>query len=159
MAFIAGVVLGFIVGWAIKWYLTNDAESTELEACREKMSKAQFEIVSLKDLLDKAERAKSEPEPHGQTVGEGAETADDLKKIEGIGPKIAGLLAKGGITTFAQLAQANGDRLQRILDDAGSRYRIADPSTWPQQAQLAAKDDWSGLKELQKRLKGGKGAG
>lgn len=82
--------------------------------------------------------------------------ADDLKKIEGIGPKVAGLLTDAGINTFAKLAKAKQNKLQSILDAAGSRYRIIDPSTWSEQAALAKEGDWDGLKKLQDELDGGK---
>ncbi len=82
---------------------------------------------------------------------------DDLTRIEGIGPKIAGLLREAGIITFAQLAEADVERLRRILDEA-RLLQIADPGTWPEQARLAASGQWEALKELQERLKGGRRA-
>lgn len=81
---------------------------------------------------------------------------DDLKKIEGIGPKIADLLIEGGITTFAELAAAPVERVQEILDAAGPRYKIHDPSTWGKQAELAAAGKWDELKAWQDELNGGK---
>ena len=82
--------------------------------------------------------------------------ADDLEIIEGIGPKIAGLLKAAGITTFAQLADADLARLQAILSAA--KLRLADPTTWAEQARLAANGDWSALETLQNQLKGGRHA-
>jgi predicted flap endonuclease-1-like 5' DNA nuclease len=82
---------------------------------------------------------------------------DDLQAIEGIGPKIAGVLQAAGINNFAQLAQADVARLQEILTEAGIS-QIADPSTWPEQAKLAAAGDWEGLETLQDQLKGGRRA-
>ena len=81
---------------------------------------------------------------------------DDLKRIEGIGPKIAGLFQTTGITTFAQLAATDVDQLKAILKEAG--IRIANPSTWPEQASLAAAGKWDALKALQAELKGGRRA-
>ncbi len=81
---------------------------------------------------------------------------DDLKRVEGIGPKIEGLLNDRGVTTWAQLAKTEVSFLQSVLDDAGPRYRIHDPETWPQQAALAAAGSWDELDELQDRLKGGR---
>ncbi len=86
----------------------------------------------------------------------GAVKPDNLKKIEGIGPKIAGLLNEGGIQTFNQLANSKVERLQEILDAAGPRYRIHNPGTWPKQAEYAAAGDWDKLKEYQDFLQGGK---
>ncbi len=83
-------------------------------------------------------------------------TPDNLKKIEGIGPKIAEILNKAGIYTFTNLAQTPVDRLKGILADAGNRYKLHNPQTWPQQAALAAAGDWDALQTLQDRLDGGR---
>jgi hypothetical protein len=79
---------------------------------------------------------------------------DDLTRIQGIGPKISEVLRAAGIAGYAQLASADVDRLNQILDEAG--IRLADPGTWPEQARLAAAGDWEGLKELQGQLKAGR---
>ena len=80
---------------------------------------------------------------------------DNLRRIEGIGPKIAGILQAAGIKTFAQLAETSPERLREILQEAGFRAP-ADPTTWPEQAKLAAAGDWDGLKALQDQLEGGR---
>jgi predicted flap endonuclease-1-like 5' DNA nuclease len=92
-----------------------------------------------------------------EAPGETAD-ADELRRIEGIGPKIAGVLQAAGITTFAQLADTDVGRLQEILNEAGIS-RIADPGTWPEQAKLAADGDWAGLEALQDQLEGGRRTG
>src|SRR6218665_4221591 len=51
---------------------------------------------------------------------------DDLKIVEGIGPKIEELFNKAGIYTFAQLADTSVVRMKEILDKAGSRFQIHD---------------------------------
>jgi len=79
---------------------------------------------------------------------------DDLAIVEGIGPKIASLFQAAGITTFAQLAATDVARLRHILRAAD--IRIADPTTWPEQARLAAAGEWDKLKALQEQLKGGR---
>jgi predicted flap endonuclease-1-like 5' DNA nuclease len=81
---------------------------------------------------------------------------DDLKAIEGVGPKIEGLLHDAGINTWKDLADTSVKKIQKILDKAGKRYALADPGTWPKQAALAASDKWSELEEYQDYLKGGK---
>lgn len=64
-----------------------------------------------------------------------AATPDDLTRINGIGPKVASLLNENGLTTFAQLAQTDVSQIKAILERAGSRYRLLDPTTWPEQAR------------------------
>jgi predicted flap endonuclease-1-like 5' DNA nuclease len=81
---------------------------------------------------------------------------DDLKKIEGIGPKIASILTDKGIGTFAKLAGASVKTLEGILKEAGPRYTMHKPGSWPKQAKLAASGDWDKLKVLQDKLDGGK---
>lgn len=81
---------------------------------------------------------------------------DDLKAVEGVGPKIAQLLLNGGITTWRELANTEVSKIQGILDAAGSRYKLADPGTWPKQAELAADGKWDELTEYQDFLQGGK---
>lgn len=77
---------------------------------------------------------------------------DDLKKIEGIGPKIEEVLNKSGIYTFSQLHNSNQDRLKDVLDSAGNQFKIHSPETWPHQAGLAHRNDWKGLTDYQKSL-------
>lgn len=81
---------------------------------------------------------------------------DDLKIVEGIGPKIEELLHNAGIKTWNALSETSTDRLREILDAAGSAYQIHDPSTWAQQAGLADQGKWEELKKWQDELDAGK---
>jgi large subunit ribosomal protein L27 len=81
---------------------------------------------------------------------------DDLTKIEGIGPKIAEILNTNGIYTFEQLANTEAENIKEMLTNAGSRYAIHEPTTWPKQAALAAAGNWEELKAYQDILDGGK---
>jgi len=81
---------------------------------------------------------------------------DDIKIIEGIGPKIEKILNEAGITTFATLASTEVSRLEGILKAAN--LRLADPATWPDQARLAAEGKMEELQLFQNQLKGGRKA-
>ena len=81
---------------------------------------------------------------------------NDLKIVEGIGPKIEGLLNAADIHTWADLANAPLEKVQAILDEAGSRYRMHNPATWAKQAQLAADQKWEELVKYQDELDGGR---
>ena len=94
-----------------------------------------------------------QPEPK---VSKTSAKGDDLKKIEGIGPKIEELLHTAGIVTFADLSKAEVDAVKEILNAAGSRYQMHDPASWPMQAEMAANGEWDKLKEWQENAKGGK---
>lgn len=89
-------------------------------------------------------------------MGFSSTNPEDLKVVEGIGPKIEQLFKAEGIKTWADLAATATSRMQEILDAAGDRYRLADPGTWAQQAGLAAAGKWEQLSTLQDQLKGGK---
>lgn len=81
---------------------------------------------------------------------------DDLKIVEGIGPKIEELFNKAGIYSFAQLANMSVSQMKEILDKAGSRFQIHDPTTWADQASLARDGKWDELKKWQDELYKGK---
>lgn len=105
--------------------------------------------------------ASPAPAPRATLVPEVAAMApakayaqDDLEAIEGIGPKIAGIMRAAGITTFAELAASEVNTLNEILQ--GANLRLADPTTWPEQAKLAADGNWEAFKALQESLKGGR---
>jgi large subunit ribosomal protein L27 len=107
----------------------------------------------------KAEKAAPKKKAAGDkiTLPSGKKiTADDLKVIEGIGPKIAQLFNDAGINTWQELADAEVDKLNAILAEAGSRYQMHDPTTWPKQAALAAAGQWEELEKYQDELKGGR---
>ncbi|WP_373330983.1 50S ribosomal protein L17 [Salmonirosea aquatica] len=87
---------------------------------------------------------------------ENAVEADDLEKVEGIGPKIAEVLTEAGVDTFAKLADSTPETIREILDQAGSQFASHDPATWPQQAKLAADGKWDELKAWQDELDGGR---
>jgi predicted flap endonuclease-1-like 5' DNA nuclease len=125
------------------------------------LPKVEVEVPSLGVDLPGAEGAV--PVSSGEPLK--AETAapfsptgpDDLKIVEGIGPKISSILHAAGIHTFAQLAVTEVEHIKHVLEQANPNLlRLADPTTWPEQARLAADGQWEALKELQDRLKGGR---
>lgn len=81
---------------------------------------------------------------------------NDLTLVEGIGPKIAQLFIDAGISTWQRLGETDVASCQTILDNAGERYTIHNPGTWPRQAQLAANGEWQKLFDWQEKLDGGK---
>lgn len=91
-----------------------------------------------------------------KALGFSSNDPNDLKVVEGIGPKIEGLLKAAGIMTWQELSETDLERIQSILNEAGPRYKLAAPRTWPEQAALAAAGRWKELKTLQDHLQGGK---
>ncbi len=82
--------------------------------------------------------------------------ADDLKIVEGIGPKIEQLFKDAGIKTWYMLSKTDPADLKKILDDAGPRFLMHVPRTWPRQAQMAYEGRWAELLKYQDELDGGK---
>jgi predicted flap endonuclease-1-like 5' DNA nuclease len=81
---------------------------------------------------------------------------DDLVVIEGIGPRIAGLLRENGIDTFEKLARSDAKSIWSILERGGPRFKLANnPGTWPEQAAFCVRGDWDGLKRWQDELYAG----
>lgn len=87
-----------------------------------------------------------------------ATTKDNLTKIEGVGPKAAEAMTAAGLTTFAEIAASTPEAIKEILDAAEGRLGSLDPSTWTEQAKLAADGKWDELKKWQDELDGGKPA-
>lgn len=83
-----------------------------------------------------------------------AVVADDLVSLEGIGPRVAGILNADGITTFEALANADPAEIQKTLSAAG--LQMMNPEGWIEQARLAARGEWAELEKLQNELKGGR---
>lgn len=79
---------------------------------------------------------------------------DDLSFLDGIGPKVSAVLRFAGITSFSRLASTDMDRIREILEaENPNLLRLTDPSTWPEQARMAADGDWEALSALQNDLK------
>ncbi len=74
---------------------------------------------------------------------------DDLKVIEGIGPKIEGMFQDGGIKTWKALSETAVARCQEILNGGGDRYKVHDPSSWPMQGKMCYEGKWTELAKWQ----------
>jgi len=148
---------------------SNDDASKSIEAILTHVTNAIAEgLTERKSEKQNADKAKAEAKaPKAETVEapkaevasetpkteEG--TADDLTKIEGVGPKISEIFQNAEIKTFADLATKSVDDLKAILTEAGSRYASKNPGSWPKQAKMAAEGKWEELKVWQDSTNGG----
>ena len=107
-------------------------------------------------ITEEEKASKTKKEKKAAKAEKAEATPDDLTKIEGIGKKIAELLAAEKIESFKDLSKTSTKKLKNILEVAGSKFNVHDPSSWPKQAKLAAAGKWSELKELQNDLIAGK---
>ena len=87
----------------------------------------------------KAAPKKEEAKPKKVATNKSEDKVDDLKKIEGIGPKTADELVAAGIKTYADLAASTPEKIKEILTAAGSRSASKDATPWIAQAKKEAK--------------------
>ena len=127
---------------------TSAPEKKEAPAKQETKTKPETKKTEPAAKKSKGDKIKL---PNGKTIKQ-----DDLKMVEGVGPKIEGLLHDAGITTWEELANASTEKVQKILDDAGPRYRMHQPTTWAKQARMAADGQWEELVKYQDYLDGGR---
>lgn len=156
-----GVLVGLVLAaagvglfaWLLWWLWSRFGEEKKAPAIEIEVQPPAPEVEP------EAAEAEGEEEAPADvpSVEEPSAVPDDLKRIEGIGPKIASVLQEAGIVTYAQLADAEVSRLEQILEEADPRLlRLAKPATWPEQAALAATGEWDALQALQNQLKGGR---
>jgi predicted flap endonuclease-1-like 5' DNA nuclease len=79
---------------------------------------------------------------------------DDFTHLAGIGQKISSILKNAGIKSFSKLAETDVKHINEILEKRNlSLLKKTDPTTWPEQARIAAEGDWEALANLQKSMK------
>jgi predicted flap endonuclease-1-like 5' DNA nuclease len=161
-------LFGYLLGKTLSSGKNNSsALQLELDNCKAKSSKLEAELTILKA------KSSNFVAPHavnsgliGAYVPFDADLAssafgqkvkeNDLKIIEGIGPKIEELFNANGILTWEVLSETSVDRCQEILDKAGKQFIVHDPKTWPHQSKLAFEGKWKKLKDWQNAHIGGK---
>ncbi|MEX0288881.1 MAG: 30S ribosomal protein S2 [Flavobacteriaceae bacterium] len=123
----------------------------EVAAVEEAVVEEQVEEVVAEE-APKEEPAKEKAAPKKEAK---SEEADNLTKIEGIGPKAAEALSNAGVDSYAKLSKSKPEKIKEILAEASSRMAHLDPTSWPKQAKMAADGKWDELKEWQDKVKAG----
>jgi hypothetical protein len=140
------IALFAIMGWLLGRWTT-----------RAKIRSLRESLILLEVDLDQCQSLASSPgREYAFKNGKGTLLDDNLRVIEGIGPQIEGILKDAGITNLDLLSQSNISTLTSILQKAGRKYQIHDPTSWPEQAALARDGMWDKLGELQEKLVGGR---
>jgi predicted flap endonuclease-1-like 5' DNA nuclease len=159
------LLAGFLLGWLCNWLLckccgNNNTSTTATTHTNVASTTAKAAAFTAAPVAAAAAVAASVAAPvidlaAAKAAGISVKGADDLEVIEGIGPKICGLFHAAGQKTFTQVSQMSIQQMSKILDDAGPRFKLANPETWAQQASLAANNRWAELKTLQDNLTAG----
>lgn len=149
------IKLGNRVGDAAEMAIIELVDFSEVSSKKPRKTKKKVEEEVTDAVVEAVEETKEEVK--ADVVEESPEVeADDLTKIEGIGPKISEILKNADVPTFAKLAETETEKLSEILAAAGGRYKSHDPKTWAEQAKLAADGKWDELKKWQDELDGGR---
>ena len=121
---------------------------------------AEAKVTELQAFADSGAVAPPTPDVTGATEVLGRKIAlDDLKVVEGIGPKIEELCHAKDIRTWWGLANTDVAVLRGMLDEAGPRFQMHDPGSWPEQGRLLAHGQWAEFKALTDRLQAGRDSG
>ncbi|WP_158728201.1 MULTISPECIES: hypothetical protein [unclassified Flavobacterium] len=163
-------LLGYLLG---KLLSKNNSDSSslknDLDACLQKSNQYSKTIADLEAELANAKKATSQSfasVPDAPKFLFDSELAasvfgkkikeNDLKIVEGIGPKIEELFHAADIKTWQAMSDSSVEKLQAVLDSGGERFSVHTPGTWARQAALAYQGKWQELKDWQDKLDGGK---
>jgi predicted flap endonuclease-1-like 5' DNA nuclease len=162
--FLAGLLLGWLLNWLLSKFMGKDGSSgsgssgsggnsynTHSQASNAYSGVTTGAVAAGATALASggADMVKA------AAAGFKLKNANDLEIIEGIGPKIAGLFNDNGVSTFAQVSSMSVPSMNAILEKGGSRFKLANPSTWAEQARLCHENRWSELLALQDSLTAG----
>ena len=112
-----------------------------------------FTTAQTKSWIVQSGSLVSQEESNEQSVQQSSQR-DDLTKIRGIGKATSNLLSRSGITSYRDLYEVEPQRLRQLLDQAGRKFKLIDPSSWSRQAELAMSADWDGLERWQSESAG-----
>lgn len=134
-----GIMLlgAFILGFVLRWMFTSKNRENN-------NSEKKYTRVAAVTAPTKGKKSKA------------IDASDDFTLIEGIGPALEKLLKKNGIESFKDIVKKDVEGLEEVLLEAGKRYAMYNPSTWPDQAWLAHAKKWRELEEYQEILGAGK---
>ncbi|WP_431124908.1 hypothetical protein [Flagellimonas flava] len=138
----------------------NARLKAELEACYKKLvdeaATEKTESISNSLATPSSSKSKGFDADAAKAALKKRVKENDLKIVEGIGPKIEGLFHNFGIKTWKDLSEISTVKCQEVLNSGGDRYRIHDPASWPMQAKMAYKGQWVELAKWQDKHKSGK---
>ena len=154
-------LLGYLLGRLSRGGNGNDNSDkiarleADLKACRDSKTSLEADLASSltsgtvsSGIAFNAEAAKA---VFGKKIKQ-----DDLKVVEGIGPKIQELFHNHNVTTWKSLSECSIGKCKEVLESGGDRFKMHKPNTWPKQAGMAYEGKWQELFDWQEELDGGK---
>ncbi|NAS12503.1 hypothetical protein [Poritiphilus flavus] len=150
--------LGYLIG---KSGSKNTSVAADLKALEDKNARLEADLDACNQKLESAMGAASlAPIPFDAAAAKAAFgkriKQDDLKVVEGIGPKIESLFHNFDIKTWKALAETSVAKCQEVLDSGGERYKVHDPASWPMQARMCYEGKWKELFRWQEEHDHGK---
>ena len=133
----------------------NASLRADLEACNQKLSSQTNSSKITTSMVEDGDKTIFDADAAKAAFGKRIKQ-DDLKIVEGIGPKIESLFHNFGIKTWQALSDVTVAKCQEVLNSGGKRYQIHDPASWPMQAKMAHQGDWKNLAKWQDEHKAGK---
>ncbi len=122
---------------------------------RERFNRQLSHLLTKRQVLQNALDIEQIIELEAEEVFATAAGRDDLKELAGINPKAEAILNSIGIFRFSQLAQTPVTTIRRVLAEHGPLLHTYDPTTWPNQAYLAAEGRWDELRIWQDQMRRG----
>lgn len=151
-----------IIGFFIGKRKGNSAEiEAEAEDLRVMNSQLQSDLASCQEQLNEQNLQMNQQDYHfnskvASSIFGRFIRQDDLKIVEGIGPKIEGLFRNYNIKTWKTLSRTSVSKCIEVLQSGGEKYRVHDPSSWPMQAKMCYEGRWKELYKWQVEHKHGK---
>lgn len=136
--------------------MAEKSTTTTKAAPKKAASKTAPKKTTAKAAPKKATTKKAAPKKTAaKNSSKAKKSGDDFTKLSGIGPSMEATLKGLGIDTYAKLAGTDDDILRDMLEESGARLNNNKEAmdSWNEQATLASKGDFDGLKKMQEALK------
>ena len=122
------MLISFLLGWILAWWLTKKKYEKELEDCRKKKtnfltpqseSSDKIDVVPTKikavKTMERSGNAVERPALNFESFGAASEAEkDDLKRISGVGPFIEDKLNSIGIFTYDQISRFTNEDIETV---------------------------------------------
>jgi len=127
----------------------------EVDSLEEKNHNLTTRAETAEEKVDELEHTLIEKENEISRINKRTKAMqDNYTIIYGIGPKVSSVLRNAGINSFSKLADMDVAGIKDILlTENPNLTRLTDPSTWPEQASMAANEEWESLKKYQEEIK------